>query len=222
LNKQGNAIAPIVLDSGLNLNATVFDWKLNNVTIPQNTVAISVISAGNYELVATPNSNCPQVFNFNVTALQPLKAIYTVSNDFEPNQTIAVQATGGSGAYAYSFDNLPYQSNSVFRVVDGGDILVKIRDNSSCDELSKVVTLWNYPRFFTPNNDGFNDSWGIKSNQKIKVYIFDRFGKLLKQLSANERWNGIFNGNPILASDYWFTLYYSDGKVFEGHFSLKR
>jgi gliding motility-associated-like protein len=220
---QGNALRPIDLDSGLNSNDFAFVWTFNNTPIPQNTASISVTSAGNYELVATPQApNCPIFFEFKVLALQPLTATYTVSNDFEPNQTIAVQATGGTGDYDYSFDNLPYQKYPIFSVRDGGEIVVKTRDNSSCYEVSKVITLWQYPRFFTPNNDGYNDSWGIKTQQKITVDIFDRYGKLLKQLQTNERWNGTFNSQLLVADDYWFVLYYAENKVFKGHFSLKR
>jgi gliding motility-associated-like protein len=220
---QGNALRPIDLDSGLNPNDFAFVWTLNNTPIPQNTASISVASAGNYELVATPNApNCPIFFEFKVLALQPLIATYTVSDDFEPNQTIKVEASGGSGAYSYSFDNAPYQNYPIFTVRHGGEILVKIRDNSSCYEVSKVITLWQYPRFFTPNNDGYNDSWGIKTHQKIIVDIFDRYGKLIIQLQTNERWNGTFNSQSLPADDYWFVLTYNDGQIFKGHFSLKR
>ena len=220
---QGNALRPIDLDSGLNSNDFVFVWTFNNTPIPQNTASISVTSAGNYELVATPQApNCPIFFEFKVLALQPLTATYTVSNDFEPNQTIKVEVSGGSGVYSYSFDNAPFQNYPIFSVRDGGEILVKIRDNSSCYEVSKVITLWQYPRFFTPNNDGYNDSWGIKTQQKITVDIFDRYGKLLIQLKTGDRWNGTFNSQLLVADDYWFVLYYAENKVYKGHFSLKR
>ena len=223
LNDQGNAIAEIVLDSGLNANDYTFVWTLNNLAINQNTASISIATAGNYMVVATPKApNCPLLFEFKVAALQPLTATYTTSDDFEPNQTIKVEASGGSGAYSYSFDNLPYQNYPIFSVRNGGEILVKIRDNSSCNEVSKVITLWQYPRFFTPNNDGYNDNWGIKTQQKIAVAIFDRYGKLIAQLKTNERWNGTFNAQSLPADDYWFVLTYNEAKVFKGHFSLKR
>jgi hypothetical protein len=42
-----------------------------------------------------------------------------------------------------------------------------------------------YPKFFTPNNDGFNDNWNIPdlaSQSNALISIFDRYGKLLKVL----------------------------------------
>ncbi|NRD21237.1 T9SS type B sorting domain-containing protein, partial [Winogradskyella eckloniae] len=85
------------------------------------------------------------------------------------------------------------------------------------------------PLYFTPNGDGFNETWniaGIGSNAKI--YIFDRYGKLLKQLSPDgSGWDGTFNGNKMPTSDYWFTVEYDEPgtdirKEFKAHFTLKR
>ncbi|MNL65790.1 hypothetical protein D3C87_1901740 [compost metagenome] len=84
----------------------------------------------------------------------------------------------------------------------------------------------DYPRFFTPNGDGFNDLWVIKNIDQMPDYtisIFDRYGNLLKQMNQNgEGWNGIFNGRQMPSDDYWFTLFFANGKNVKGHFSLKR
>ncbi|PZW39507.1 gliding motility-associated-like protein, partial [Mesonia algae] len=84
--------------------------------------------------------------------------------------------------------------------------------------------------FFTPNEDGYNDRWNIQgiSNQlDAKIYIFDRYGKLLKQLSpSSEGWDGTYNGNPMPSNDYWFRVEYTDTddkrKEFKANFTLKR
>jgi len=64
------------------------------------------------------------------------------------------------------------------------------------------------------------------------IYIFDRYGKLIKQISPDlesDGWDGTFNGAQLPADDYWFTVTYPefDGvntltKEFKAHFSLKR
>ncbi|WP_282787333.1 T9SS type B sorting domain-containing protein, partial [Flavobacterium croceum] len=38
-------------------------------------------------------------------------------------------------------------------------------------------------------------------------------------------WDGTYNGNPLPATDYWFTVEYFElntTKTFKAHFSLKR
>ncbi|SDZ84421.1 T9SS type B sorting domain-containing protein, partial [Bizionia paragorgiae] len=85
--------------------------------------------------------------------------------------------------------------------------------------------------YFTPNDDGYHDTWniyGIENQPDAKIFIFDRFGKLLKQLSpTGAGWDGTYNGNPMPTSDYWFTVDYREPgtdnkKSFKAHFTLKR
>lgn len=82
-----------------------------------------------------------------------------------------------------------------------------------------------FPKFFTPNNDGYNDTWTVdpiylSKNSSIK--IFDRYGKLLKELSINSAWDGTYIGQNLPSSDYWFVVTRLDGSEFKSHFSLKR
>jgi len=70
-----------------------------------------------------------------------------------------------------------------------------------------------------------NGQEGIPISQ---IYTIDRFGKLLKQLDLDSKgWTGIYNGNEMLSTDYWFKITYIEGvdnvqKEFLSHFSLKR
>ncbi|MEO2050894.1 MAG: T9SS type B sorting domain-containing protein, partial [Allomuricauda sp.] len=60
--------------------------------------------------------------------------------------------------------------------------------------------------------DFVHDTWqvlGIEELDSPVVYIFDRFGKLLKQLEPNNGWDGTFNGRDMPSSDYWFRLDYN-------------
>ena len=84
----------------------------------------------------------------------------------------------------------------------------------------------DYPRFFTPNGDGYNDTWqiiGIDTRPLSTIYIFDRYGKLLKDLDPiSVGWDGTYIGRPMPQTDYWFRVFLEDGREFKGHFSLIR
>jgi gliding motility-associated-like protein len=92
------------------------------------------------------------------------------------------------------------------------------------------VLIIGYPKFFTPNGDTYNDTWNIKGlvelSSNSRIYIFDRYGKLLKDISPNDSgWDGTFIGRAMPADDYWFTVEYAEQntvKKFKSHFSLKR
>ncbi len=88
------------------------------------------------------------------------------------------------------------------------------------------------PEYFTPNGDGFHDTWHITDTTNTlltvesRLYIFDRYGKLLTQLIPNQSgWDGFYSGKQMPSSEYWFTLEYLDNnnpKRIVGHFSLIR
>ena len=85
-----------------------------------------------------------------------------------------------------------------------------------------------YKKFFTPNGDGIHDNWkilGIREDfqPNSRVYIFDRYGKLLKELDPiTQGWDGTYLGRPMPQTDYWFRVFLEDGREFNGHFSLVR
>lgn len=222
-NNQNNSTEAIVLNTNLSPLEYSFTWELNSVLLPDITNAITVATAGNYQAIATSNSlGCQQLFNFSISELPPLTATFTTSEAFSTNQSITITATGGSGNYEYSFADLPFQNVATFTTTSGGEIPIIVRDDANCNSVSLVANLINYPKFFTPNGDGFNDTWGINSFGNSTIFIFNRFGKLIKQLTNTESWNGTFNSQNLPADDYWFVINYKNNKTYKGHFALKR
>ena len=154
-----------------------------------------------------------------------------LSEDFDANQMISVSATGGSGTYEYQLDGGVWQSNSTFEYVIGcQEHTLAVRDVLGCSTTPEArVMIMEFPKFFTPNGDGYNDTWNIKclrDDPTALISIFDRFGKLLFQFSPNRSaWNGTFNGSMLTGTDYWFGVNYLNSKgvqtEFRSHFSLR-
>ncbi|NBW28631.1 MAG: gliding motility-associated C-terminal domain-containing protein [Flavobacteriaceae bacterium] len=215
-------------------NATYdFVWYFNGVVINGAVNnSYSATQAGTYSVIATNTATgCRSVLtNAVVTASFPGTVVSTTETlAFSDNATITVDVTGGNAIFLYSLDNGPLQSSNIFTNVSPGSHVVTVTDANGCTNLTKLVTIIGYPTYFTPNGDGFHETWniiGLGSN--AKVYIFDRYGKLIKQLSPNgEGWDGTYNGEPLMSTDYWFTVDYlepqtGENKVFRSHFSLKR
>ena len=140
-------------------------------------------------------------------------------------------ASGGSGNYEFQLDGGSWQSNSIFEYVTVcEEHIVVARDIDGCIfETQTSVMIMDYPKFFTPNGDGYNDTWNIKclrENPVAKVSVFDRFGKLIISFSPRENsWDGRFNGQLLPGSDYWFVAEYLNNNgiqaTFRSHFSLR-
>lgn len=147
-------------------------------------------------------------------------------DDFSKNNSITVMASG-DGAYEYSLDGVSYQDDPLFEDVVAGFYTLFTRDKNGCGISEEDIAVVGFPKFFTPNGDGRNDTWQlIGASDDLaqgNITIYDRYGKLLKQMGAvGHGWDGTLNGDPLPASDYWFRVFIDGGKQFAGHFTLKR
>ena len=104
--------------------------------------------------------------------------------------------------------------------------LTSFAQNFCASEIVRFKEDFGTGTAFTPNGDGYNDTWQIKfsnAEPKLNVDIFDRYGKFIIRLKGGEvGWDGTYNGHELFSTDYWFVVTREDGKVYRGHFSLKR
>ena len=187
---------------------------------------------GNYFVTATtPHSNsnnCSYTKVFDVIESEDANINFTTKVDFADPNSITVDISG-IGNYVFILDNGEPQTSNVFENVTFGLHVITIRDLNGCKDVTTEVVVIDIPKFFTPNNDGYFDTWHIVGVTEIPgtlVYIYNRYGKLLKTLRDNSiGWDGTFNGQHMPADDYWFVAkVIQNGEAFEikGHFALKR
>jgi gliding motility-associated-like protein len=185
-----------------------------------------------YTLVATSiATNCPsETISVTVSPSEPAVVAYEVSQDFGDNQSITITATGQGNNFEYQLDDGPFQDSNVFNNVSSGIHTITVRDKNGCGSTTIQALVVNYPKFFTPNNDGYNDTWNIRDlsgQPTAKIVIYDRYGKILTQiLPSNAGWDGTYNGRQMPSDDYWFSVTYTDEKQvaqeFRAHFAMKR
>ncbi|MDD2985128.1 PKD-like domain-containing protein, partial [Flavobacterium sp.] len=236
--ETGELLNDFTLDSNLDPLTHTFVWTDAQGVEVGTTASITVTEPGVYTVVATNSvTGCvSEPTTAEVIYSQQAVVTYQVSNYFSENQTITVIATGvttpnqNNGNYLYSIDYGPFQTSNVFTNVSSGWHYITVQDTNGCLDTTIQAFIIDYPKFFTPNGDGQNDTWNIFSlrdvNPNAKIYIFDRYGKFIKQISPlGVGWDGTFNGEALPSTDYWFSVEYEeqgDAKVFRAHFSLKR
>jgi len=223
-----------------------YQWFKDGTAIPGATSSNYIaVETGTYTVVVTgPGASACESepsAGYEVTRSGPASFIgdgYVVSNAFSDNQSITVLVEG-FGEYQYSmYPDGPWQNSNVFTNVATGYHTIYIQDitnNEGCDvRVLEDVSTIDYPKFFTPNNDGYNDHWniiGLANFPSAQIFIFDRYGKLIKQLSPRsnptqgEGWDGTFNGVALPSDDYWFTVTFPEGNTvreFKSHFAMKR
>lgn len=206
-----------------------FQWFLNGTPLlNQTNYSITVNTEGIYSVEVTNANGCSrtkviEVVASDIASIQNIEVV-----DLVDINTIEVIVTG-SGDYVYSLDDeYSYQESNFFNNVPMGLHIVYIKDVNGCGVVQKLVSVLGIPKYFTPNGDGIHDTWNIKGANsqfypKSIIYIFDRFGKLIKQIKPfGPGWDGMYNGNPAPSDDYWFDIKFDDGRRAKGHFSLKR
>ena len=221
------------LDSGLNASNYNFQWYLNSQPISgaiSNT--FEATQSGDYVVQATNNNTgcIGRSGTAKVIASFPgLTMTTTQTLAFSDNATVTVTVTGGNAVFEYQLDNGFFQSSNVFDELKPGSHTITVVDENGCTNLTQNIFVIGYPKFFSPNGDGNNDFWnvvGLEGQPASVIYIFDRYGKLLKQINpTSDGWDGFYIGAEMPASDYWFTIEYteqSEIKLFKSHFSLIR
>ncbi|MBS1534543.1 MAG: T9SS type B sorting domain-containing protein, partial [Bacteroidetes bacterium] len=220
-----------ILDTQLNLATHTFVWYLDGNVLPDTGNAIQVTQPGLYGVIATNINGCTSALvTAQVTSSTPgLSFDTTVNNQFSNNTSVVITVNSGTGPFFYQMDFGPLQESNIFNNVSPGTHQIKVTDAAGCTDLSDEVLILGYPNFFTPNGDGFNDTWnvvGLEEHPDTEIYIFDRHGKFIKQISSTtDGWDGTMNGNPLPSTDYWFRVEYTDKgkrKEFKSHFSLVR
>ena len=169
---------------------------------------------------------CPGINQVEIkTSVTPTIVKIDTSDWTRDKNTITVHAEG-SGNYEYSLDGANYQTENTFDSLEAGVYQVFVRDAYGCGEDIEEIVLMNYPNFFTPNGDGYNDRWRIEYSIKepnFNVDILDRYGKLITSFnSTSAGWDGRLNGIDLPSTDYWFVVTREDGRILKGHFSMLR
>lgn len=203
-------------------------WFGPNGTVLSNTNSVTIEEEGIYGLSVLREEHgivCESYKEFELLHSEA-PAIDKISYlDFSEKSQVEIFASG-DGVFEYSLDGISFQDSNLFKDVEGGEYNVTVRDKYGCGEVHQKIHLINYNRYFTPNNDGYHDTWtikGISDQPSSFIQIYDRYGKLLKQLDpAGKGWDGMYNGQQMPSDDYWFQVTLDDGQMHSGHFSLLR
>lgn len=217
---------PISISSGIDsslMSDFKYNWNTNEITNE-----ISVNQPGVYEVrVYDENIDCEDVVVVDVK-----------QNEIPDNWEIIIDGhsikvvLNSEEDYLFALDdeNGVYQESNMFLNIIEGEHKVFIKDINSCEIVSRSFYIFGFPKYFTPNNDGVNDTWnvyGLNPEQFISeilfIEIYDRYGKLLKSFNplTSAGWNGTFNGLLVTPDDYWYLMKLPNGEVYKGHFALK-
>ena len=212
-------------------------WQDENGTV-LNTVSrdnINITTGGTYTVTATTTDGtlCERSENIVVNESNPAileRSFITIIDEgnnigSEDNLSISIDTITnnlGPGDYQFAVINtddnsripiIGFQDEPLFENLEGGVYQIIVNDKNGCapDEML-LVSVIQFPKFFTPNGDGKNDTWIVKGANKdfypnASINIFNRYGKLVAQEPIDSQgWDGMYQGKLLPSDDYWFNI----------------
>lgn len=200
-----------------------YEWSTGESGANLNEIVID--QPGVYDVTVYNSYGCSTTISTEVFESEraTITEIEVVGLNYPQNEaTITVT---GLGSYEFAVDGGPFGSNPTFGGLSRGYHNIAVRDINGCGTVvSQAFLILDYPRYFTPNGDGIHDQWeliGLEEYPGAIVRIYNRYGKLLKELGAqNASWDGTYLDKLLQADDYWFELLLPEGARVTGHFSL--
>ncbi|MDC0910253.1 T9SS type B sorting domain-containing protein, partial [Flavobacteriaceae bacterium] len=185
VNVNGSELLdPVVMDIGLDPALYSFEWFDPTGTLVSTSVTYTPLVGGTFTAIATNlATGCQNTVTTLVDPSSPPEVSAVVTTEFFADIHVIEASATGEGIYEFSLDDGPWQTSGTFEDVTPGFHTVVARDVNGCGTGTTQVLVIDYPHFFTPNGDGYNDTWrveGIETRPLAKIYIYDRYGKLLK------------------------------------------
>lgn len=231
---------PLILETFNPEGNYTYEWTDESGTVISTLPTVIADSGGIYTVQATSIYGClsdSESFNVMESEMANIGLNDITIVDFSDNNSISINNANnnlGIGDYEFSLDdaNGPFQDEPFFEHLGAGIHDLYVRDKNGCGVAVLEIFVLGFPKYFTPNGDSYNDTWNLKGwndlfTQASRIYIYDRYGKFIKELAPwSQGWNGQFNGYDLGTTDFWFTaeLIEQDGttRILKGHFSLVR
>ena len=243
--------APFCKNTPIQISATpsagvispTYIWVINGDTISGTGANIN-IAANNQTVTVFMNTNTG-CFPDVASASMPIETVIITSQATpqtqECNQTVAdvqITAAGGQPTYSYNLIGVGTNNTGFFNDVSVGSYQVLITDGQGCSDTNVVdIAPFECPdpipvEVFTPNGDGFNDTWFIRFLEfydENEVFIFDRWGQRVyhkKDYKNTEGWDAKYLGGDLPVSTFYYVLEVksenSEKQTFKGAVSIMR
>lgn len=223
---------PIILDGSPSNDQ--WEWRDGSGNIISTQRFFHATQPGSYSLTVYKTENgleCSRTKNFTV-----INSGVPIFDELHAEDYQIFVEIDGDSSYEYSLNGVNFYGDGTshtFSGVEAGIHTVYVRDKENCEPpIQQNVSFIGFPKYFTPNGDGYNDTWQIEGISKefyntVDIWIYDRYGKNLDVMDINSNvygWDGRFNGNILIAADYWYKAILVDKEMntytVTGHFSL--
>lgn len=200
-------------------NATSYFWDFGDSTTNSDTSSLqspeyTYPDAGEYKVkLIGCDGNCCDSSIGTITILEPLSI--NLGDDTticEPRFNYVIDAKDTTATYLWSTGD----TTRSITVTQPGSYWVKA---SRCNDVYDTLTIspvvfddFTLPNAFSPNGDGYNDSFPMIDGRldKYTMLIYNRWGEKMFETEQSEQWDGTFRNQNLPPGVYFVLLRYKD------------
>jgi gliding motility-associated-like protein len=193
----------------------------------RNPPPVTYNAPGIYNINLVIDEGQPDQENFcrNIVVLDSARV--DLGNDTVIAAGTSIELTPDSLFSAYQWSTGSDEQS--IEVEQAGIYTITVTNEYGCkatDNIEVIVDI-GIPNFFTPNGDGYNDTWEIPFltiQPETTISVYDRFGNLLTRYKASEgSWDGKSAGRDLPTGTYWYIIEAPEiSKPFKGSVTIKR
>ena len=218
----------IGLNETLTINSTNFDvtlasinWYFNDILLSTETSSsLQINQIGTYKAIVNINGCSSEREIEVVEKINSFEVVLEQGCNGNEYEIKVVNATDFPNAtYSWTGPNgfVSFSQNIIVPNLQLGTYTVEVEDVSGCKSSNFALvenTNCFIPNGFSPDDDGFNDYFDLTGYGVKKIYIYNRYGRLIydKDNYINE-WKGQTNDNQrVPAATYFYVLEFNEGE----------
>jgi len=197
-------------------------WQSDDIVSTDDRIVVAPLVNTSYKVIIQ-GSYCGYSDTFHIPVIvNPLPVItVTKSNDIDCRTGFAVLSASGAAQYRWAPDeglDNDYVSEVTARPTQNITYTVTGISDSGCEGKASIDLnvktvdnyLWMIPTAFTPDNNGRNDCYRIKTNidyLDYKLQINNRWGEAVYQSEdITDCWDGTFKGKNAQMGTYYYFI----------------
>jgi len=195
-----------------------YSWTNGDITEdPSN------LPAGKHEVDVVDAKGC--IVSGNIMLLQESDIQVSlmpqdISCQDQTDGLIIAKASGGVPPYTHQWSN--GEDTKIIENLSSGDYELILTDQNNCTKtLSANISIGSddclfIPSAFTPNGDGFNDTWVIRNIHlypNVVVEVFNKWGNhIFSSIAYTNPWDGTRNNKAVASGTYYYTVNLNNGE----------
>lgn len=173
-----------------------------------------------YTVAVENEAGCTDSASITINVVSPPKADAGPDQEIMEGQSIRLLATSSGSDTRVSWTpdryiNNPDSLQPIVNPTNNVTYYLTVSSINGCGASFDSVKIHVFkkviiPNAFSPNNDGINDTWNIKSLTTYNDYelsVFNRYGRIVYATKDYSKpWDGTFNGNPLPVATYYYLI----------------